>query len=1130
MKRGKVLFFTLLFILIFINLSYAQGDNKTKVGIFYFLPQGEDIPWVRKGIAILLIDRFSQFQNLYVLPRDKFEGLSLSMFSASNVGALAKKFSLDYIAGGKYKVEGDTINVNAWVWGKSQNRFLVSFSVSGSFLDVVKKLSVSFYDAIAGTITDSIAKTLKRLPTENNIACKYLFTAVDYMDQAIKAYNGADFPSKPLWKKAIEYGEKATKEDPKFSLAYYYLGLIYSKTKWTKREADAWENYLKYSTQKEFPEEAGGLAYYRLGYSFYEKGDYERALKYLEKAIQIDPTLSKPYVYLGNIYYDQGDLDSAIFYYKKAYELSPGDQDISWLLKRAERVKEVGKEAYDYFEKGRAFFLNKDYVEAAYYLEQAVGINPSYLEAFVLLGKTYIELDDLENAKKAFLKAQELAPLNYEIKFLLDKVENQIKYGKEAYDAFDKGYNLYKEGNLDEALSYFRQAIEKNPNYDMAHDYLARIYYQLGKLDEYRKEREEMAKLATSPQEKADIYYFTGYEFFSLKKYDIAKQEFEKALTVYPGHVKAAFFIAEIYYSLKEYENAITYYTKVIDNPQGKEYQDKALYGRAWSYFFLKEYKKEISDLVRLITDFKDSPLRNTATYKLGEAYYLVGNYLDAIKYLKPFADKGEGTYKKDALYIIIASYIKAKNLKDAKAYLDKALNLYPGDEKFLELKTVLRDYAFNNKEYEILLSTLKGRRDETSLYEKIIALLELNRFDEAEFQLSRFKDKYPESKYLKDIYLAFLSTYLKSSREKAITILTYAIKEKVDIFPNIYKTYFVRGKLYFDLKQYKDAIADFKEAIKGKFENLSEAYYLLGLSYDKIKDKDNALSIFKILGERFKDTYACLGDYYVGAYYYKKKDWDKALKYYKDITLTCKKIDYLDKVHFYLGMIHYNKENYGSAIWNFKRSIKLAKSKEIKIENFYFIGKAYVKWQKPKEAKTWFEKVIKEGKGTKYYSLSQEELSSLANAPYKKAEEYILKGKYKDALSLLSKIEKNTQKKSYLMAKAYIGLKNWQKAEDILLSMLNNPTEDMYEDIVYGLSYVYFKEKKYFLLIELSKDYLKKGKFGDLGDDILYLASLSYEMLGKEDNAKKMYKKILTLFPNTPLKEKIEKRLEVLK
>lgn len=1122
-------FFLLLFIfLTFTITSYAQVN----IGIFYFVPEGEDLPWLRKGMAILLSNQFSLFDDFNILSRDKIEELDYHTFTPKNVRLLSDKFSLDFVIGGTYTAgEDGAINVNAWTWERERNKFLVNFSVKGTLLDIIKKLSISLFDSVKGGITEDIAAILKDLPTQSEDACRYLFIGVDYMDQAIKTYKGVDFPSKPLWKNAIENAEKATKIDPKFSLAYYYLGLMYSKTKWIKKETIAWDNYLKYTKENSFPEDIGGLAYFRLGYSFYEKNNYDMAKKYLKRALEIDPTSPKPYIYLGNIYYKQDDLDKAIYYYERANSLSPDDENIKWLLKKAERVKEVGKEAYEYFEEGRKLYLNADYANAAFYLEHAVGINPSYLEALVLLGKSYMRIGELKKAEDAFSKAKLIDPTNYELELLLDEVKNKIKYGIEAYEAFDKGYKLYREGKLEEALLYFKEAVNKNPSYDVARNYLARIYYKLGKMSKYKEEKERIASLIKDPKKKADVYYLIGYEFFALKDYEAAILEFEKALSFYPKHIKASFFLGEAYYNLKRYKDAVKYYTIVIDNAKDGQFYEKALYGRGWANFFLKNYEDEIKDFLTLIEVFKDSSFKNIVYYKLGEAYYLRGDYLSAINYLEQFTFS-ETPYRKDAFYIIIASYIKTKNFSNAKLYLDKAKALYPDDKSFDELVSIFRDYVFENKEYELLLEELKGKNDELSLYQRIIALIELSKMDEAEFQFSKFKAKFKDSAYLKDIYLSFLSVYLKhNDKEKAIEILKDAIDENVSVFPSIYKTFAIRGKLYFELRDYGKAIYDFENAVKGSIENLSEVYYLLGLSYDKIGDKNKALDIFSKLSGKFKDSYSSLASYYLGGYYFKQKDWDNALKFYKRITLISKDIDYLDKVHLYLGIIHFYKKNYGKAIWNFKRSLLFAKDENIKMENYYYMGKAYIAQGKKDEGKKYLEIIVKEGQDTKFYSLAKEIIENLKEAPYKEVEAMIEKKKFREALSLINKIKENTERKVYLEAKIYLGLGDWQNAEEKFLYLLNNhPENDIYEDIIYGLSFVYFKEKKYFLVVELSKDYLKRNKFGSLGDDILYLSGLSYEMLGKLNSAKEVYKKILNLFPHTLLKNKIEKRLEVIK
>lgn len=61
----------------------------------------------------------------------------------------------------------------------------------------------------------------------------------------------------------------------------------------------------------------------KLAKNYYEKGDYEEAIRYLKKAIAIYPDFDEPYNNLGVVYMSIGEYEKAINNFKKAIELSP---------------------------------------------------------------------------------------------------------------------------------------------------------------------------------------------------------------------------------------------------------------------------------------------------------------------------------------------------------------------------------------------------------------------------------------------------------------------------------------------------------------------------------------------------------------------------------------------------------------------------------------------------------------------------------------------------------------------------------------------------------------------------------------------------------------------------------------
>ena len=64
------------------------------------------------------------------------------------------------------------------------------------------------------------------------------------------------------------------------------------------------------------------LKAYSLGYTFFFRGDRRGAIPFFEQAIELDPNFAMAYARLGTSYLDTGEPDRALTYHKKAFELS----------------------------------------------------------------------------------------------------------------------------------------------------------------------------------------------------------------------------------------------------------------------------------------------------------------------------------------------------------------------------------------------------------------------------------------------------------------------------------------------------------------------------------------------------------------------------------------------------------------------------------------------------------------------------------------------------------------------------------------------------------------------------------------------------------------------------------------
>jgi tetratricopeptide (TPR) repeat protein len=89
-----------------------------------------------------------------------------------------------------------------------------------------------------------------------------------------------------------------------------------------------------------------------------QKNEFDNALNFLNKALEIDPNFSEGWFNTGNIYKQINEFDKAVDSYVKATELNP-DFTKAW------------------FFMGCAYFDKKDYHRAIEHIEKAIKLDPN---------------------------------------------------------------------------------------------------------------------------------------------------------------------------------------------------------------------------------------------------------------------------------------------------------------------------------------------------------------------------------------------------------------------------------------------------------------------------------------------------------------------------------------------------------------------------------------------------------------------------------------------------------------------------------------------------------------------------------------------------------------------------------
>ena len=222
---------------------------------------------------------------------------------------------------------------------------------------------------------------------------------------------------------------------------------------------------------------------------------------------------------------------------------------------RADKQYTVNAEAYQLYLKGR-FYWNKrtpaDLQKAIPFFEQAIEKDPNYAMAYSGLADSYALLTAYTNepprrlmpkAKEAALKALALD----------DKLA--------AAHASLGQITAYYDYDFATAERQYRRAIELNPNYATAHQWLAEHLAAMKRVDEAEVEIRRALELDPLSVIMNRIY---ADILMDARKYDEAIQQYHRTLDLDPNFPTARYFLGRAYEAKGMYDQAVEEYSKSV--------------------------------------------------------------------------------------------------------------------------------------------------------------------------------------------------------------------------------------------------------------------------------------------------------------------------------------------------------------------------------------------------------------------------------------------------------------------------------------------------------------------------------------------------------------------------------------
>lgn len=590
--------------------------------------------------------------------------------------------------------------------------------------------------------------------------------------------------------------------------------------------------------------------YNDLGLYFYNQQAYERAIPYLEKGATSGNTDAQ--FKLGMAYYQLKQFDPALkafnkiktlddpetgipaSYYAAVIQFNNGDyaaavQD----FKRIENSAQYKNEIPGWI--GHSYYRQGQYDQVIAYAEPLLK-NPrsgkKLDELALLTADVYTQREEYEKAVVKYklftsLRGNRMpAASAYRYGYALYRTGDNngataalkpIAGGKDTlsqYASYYLGVAYLNSENLPSALAALDQArklpFNKSVQEDAAFNH-AKVQLELGngaeairELKEFQQNFSRSRYLADAEELLGDAFEVTNDYLGALKYYE---SQLERNPSVRGKYQRTAFKQATTEYNSERYPSAIGLFDKSLQFPVDPSLKTAARYWKAEALSAERKFDQAIPIYNQLLASTDNAAeladYQTKSRYALGYAYYNTQEFDKANAQFKAYAQQAKNSTGKanfeDALLRLGDTYLAAKNY-------DEALKAY---EQVISQGRTDKDYA---------------------TYQKGIILEFLNRDQEAKATFDRVLTQYATSRYADDaLFQRGMVDFNNANYQVALRQFSRLLQEKSKS-PLVPITHLRRAIAYTNLKQYDEAIADYR-LILSKYPNSRSAEpALLGL------------------------------------------------------------------------------------------------------------------------------------------------------------------------------------------------------------------------------------------------------------------------------------------------------------
>lgn len=258
--------------------------------------------------------------------------------------------------------------------------------------------------------------------------------------------------------------QKAIQAKPDYADAHYNLSMVYTQ----QQDYDLAMQHLRLVLQYQ-PDHIQAQAH--LGQLLLQQGKTEEAAAQYRAHLEQEPYHVESHHQLAVALTRLGDMDQAIQHYQETLTLDPDhvealhnlgalyltrrqpDKALEYYLRLLEHQQDLDT----YYNLGVIYLYQDRHEEAIYYLQEALRLQPDFLNAHLNLGAVYLKKLNPEQAVKHYESALALRPNDPEILYILAAIAQQShpttaprQYVEHLFDE----YAPYFDKHLQEVLNY----------------------------------------------------------------------------------------------------------------------------------------------------------------------------------------------------------------------------------------------------------------------------------------------------------------------------------------------------------------------------------------------------------------------------------------------------------------------------------------------------------------------------------------------------------------------------------------------------------------------------------------------------------------------------------------------------